>query len=167
MSEAKKKKGRPPGHSSGKTQEELAAAEGVSVATWQRWQKNKLLDGAELVKAKREAEIKRTDTVRYKDAMYLAVANGQVIPKEDLMSAMAQIASVEDQKDVALISELPNRVEGLNAPEAKKECQAFVDEWKERRKNSHAEVWKIAEDASVKLVKGDLKKVVASKARGQ
>mgnify|MGYP003662154639 FL=1 len=167
MAEAKKKKGRPPGHPSGKTQEELAAAEGVSVATWQRWQKNKLLDGAELVKAKREAEIKRVDTVRYKDAMYLAVANGQVFPKEDLMSAMAQIASVEDQKDVALISELPNRVEGLNAPETKKECQAFVDEWKERRKNSHAEVWKIAEEASVKLVKGDLKKVVASKAREQ
>tara|TARA_B100000963_G_scaffold177338_1_gene154183 strand:+ start:61 stop:558 length:498 start_codon:yes stop_codon:yes gene_type:complete len=158
---AKKKTGRPTKDKSGKTQEELAREQGVSLATWKRWQADESLGGAELADRKKRAEIQKIETTTEKDQLMLAIVAGEYLPKRELEQALGTVAGVCDQYDSAILSELPSRLAGLTPAKIEKELGGFVDEWKELRSDARSQVYEVAWAAIQKEVRGDLKKAAA------
>ena len=163
MAAEPRRKGRKAKDPTGKTQQALADEQGVSLATWKRWQKDKELSGAPLVEEVNRSRKKKIDTEREKIALGIAVAKMEYLPKRELEIALAEVAGVGDQFDSAILSELPSRLEGLSAPEIEKELGAFVDEWKEERANAESDTWKAARAAVEKMLRGDLKKAAATR----
>ena len=161
MKKAHRGRGRPAKDDSGKTQAELAAEAGVSLTTFKGWEDNKKLEGASLADRKKRAEIKRIDTEREKAALSMNVALMELLPREMLEVALAEVAGVDDQFDSALISELPSRLAGLTAAKIQKELESFVDEWKGIRSDARSDAWKTVKAEVARQARGDLAKVAA------
>ena len=161
MKKAHRGRGRPAKDDSGKTQAELAAEAGVSLTTFKGWEDNKKLAGASLADRKKRAEIKRIDTEREKAALSMNVALMELLPREMLEVALAEVAGVDDQFDSALISELPSRLAGLTAAKIQKELESFVDEWKGIRSDARSDAWKTVKAEVARQARGDLAKVAA------
>ena len=161
MNQTHRRRGRPTKDDSGKTQTELAAEAGVSLTTFKGWEDNKKLAGASLADRKMRAEIKRIETETEKVALSMNVALMELLPREMLEVALAEVAGVDDQFDSALISELPSRLAGLTAPKIQKELESFVDEWKEIRSDARSDAWKTVKAEVARQARGDLAKVAA------
>ena len=152
-----KRKGRPAKDASGKTQEELAREQGVSLATWKKWQADESIGGAELADRKKRAEIQKIETTTEKEQMMLAIVGGEYLPRPDVEGALVTVAGVCDQYDAAILSELPSRLAGLTPAQIERELGGFVDEWKELRADARSGVWEVAKAATQRELRGDLK----------
>ena len=153
-----KRKGRPAKDASGKTQEELAREQGVSLATWKKWQADESIGGAELADRKKRAEIQKIETTTEKEQMMLAIVGGEYLPRPDVEGALVTVAGVCDQYDAAILSDLPSRLAGLTPAQIERELEGFVDEWKELRAAARSGVWEVAKAATQRELRGDLKK---------
>ena len=162
---AGKRTGRPAKDGSGKTQQELAEEEGISLSAWkQRYKEGHLagLAGAALADEKKRAETARIDTAHEREERLLQILDEQFLPKDVVVTCLRIIAGTEDQYDAAILSELPSRCSGLTPAKIEKELLSFVDEWKELRADSHSRLFDDCREAVQKdWIRGDLKKASA------
>jgi len=89
------------------------------------------------------------------------VALMELLPREMLEVALAEVAGVDDQFDSALISELPSRLAGMTASKIQKVIEQMVDEWKGIRSDARSDAWKTVKAEVARQARGDLAKVAA------
>ena len=110
-----------------------------------------------------EADLRRKILEGDKLERLLAVLDGQFLPRDSVEQSVREVSHVINTLLRAILSELPLLADGLDAAHIETELEGWVEGWERKLKNVKDRIWSNAKKAVEKELRGDLKKVAASK----
>ena len=110
-----------------------------------------------------EADLRRKILEGDKLERLLAVLDGQFLPRDSVEQSVREVSHVINTLLRAILSELPPLADGLDAAHIETELKSWVEGWERKLKNVKDRIWANAKKAVEKELRGDLKKVAASK----
>ena len=149
-----------------KTHQQIADEEGVTRQAISARKKKDAEQGPESASLREQIQAEQLRKLELENAKlekFLAVLDGEYIPKKSVEENNRMIAFAVGQLIQDVRTQAGPMLEGLSAAEIDEKVETWLDNWETKLKDERDKVWQRAADAVHAELRGDMKKAAASK----